>query len=211
MIGLIRTKGSLTFYSFDMDVNVDGGTGFMRRNDNTKLSVLASSVFSQVEATKDFVYMACPTCRENLGMIYIIEPKTMKSATGVLGKSGYGKIGQKLFVTYNADDTNQVWFSSMSGTTINLNSIVAFQDFETEQWGFNTEWDQFGFQGTSETDTLWFGCYEQDCFYKSNLGSEIGTFKSCDFNQKLETNYQLDGRKCKDCSFARPFSYGYAE
>ena len=47
--------------------------------------------------------------------------------------------------------------------------------------------------------------------FKSFLGQEIGTFESCDFNRKLVSDGTLEGRTCKKCDFATPFSYGYWE
>ena len=39
----------------------------------------------------------------------------------------------------------------------------------------------------------------------------VGTFISCDYNEKLTTDYSLDSRLCRPCESGAPFSFGFAE
>jgi len=138
----------------------------------------------------------------------------MKVLKGIVGTAKYDYIGLNLQVRATTDGATQIWYSSRKSNKMHLNSLVVFQDYETEVYDFQDDKEKFTFTGESEADFVSFSCHNFWCFYKSNLNSEIGTFASCDYNQKLvigENDYPtLDFRKCSKCEFANPFSYGFA-
>ena len=39
----------------------------------------------------------------------------------------------------------------------------------------------------------------------------MGTFLSCDYNQRLKSDYSLENRRCEPCKRVAPFSFGFAE
>ena len=39
----------------------------------------------------------------------------------------------------------------------------------------------------------------------------MSTFISCNYNEKLNTNYSLESRSCEPCKPVAPFSFGFAE
>ena len=77
-------------------------------------------------------------------------------------------------------------------------------------WTFHDLKDQYAITGTSTSDFIEFDCYESWCFFKSDLGSDIQTFSSCDYNRRYITDYELAGRRCGRCGPGTPFSYGFA-
>ena len=70
-----------------------------------------------------------------------------------------------------------------------LNSVIAFQELETEKWEFNDQKDLYFFQASpsnSEKDFVRFGCEKNWCFFKSNEQSgDLSTFESCDYNWRM--------------------------
>ena len=93
-----------------------------------------------------------------------------------------------------------------------MNSLLLFEDYDTELWKFHDVKDQYAITGTSTSDFIEFDCYETWCFFKSNLGSDIQTFTSCDYNQQyFDGNFELAGRRCGRCLPGTPFSYGFAQ
>jgi len=91
-----------------------------------------------------------------------------------------------------------------------MNSLVATEDVDTQVWSFKDDKEKYGFAGTSSADNVNFDCYGEECFIKSNLGSTIETFISCDFNDRFVTDFSLEKRSCVKCPIATPFSLGFA-
>ena len=90
--------------------------------------------------------------------------------------------------------------------------MLIFEDFDTELWKFHDVKDQYSIQGTSASDTLVFDCFKEDCFFKSNFGSTLQTFTTCDYNQRfISDSFDLAGRTCQRCQTGTPFSYGFAQ
>jgi hypothetical protein len=65
---------------------------------------------------------------------------------------------------------------------MHLNSLIAFQDYETQAFDFADVKELYSFTGKSNVDYVSFSCYADSCFYKTILDSEIGTFISCNYN-----------------------------
>ena len=87
--------------------------------------------------------------------------------------------------------------------------MVVFEDYDTGKLHVQEKWDLFGFSAQSTSDFGSVSIYLNTVFYKSNLGSSIGTFLSCQYNQYFSTDYTIEGQKCSRCGIAKPISYGY--
>ena len=135
----------------------------------------------------------------------------MQLAKEFQSESGFEYKGIAVSPRVNAGQSNQIWYATRRSTTMQLNSITAFQDVATLEWDFHDTKDLYSFAGASTSDYVTFDCYKIWCFYKSILASKIETFVSCDFNDKLTQPFDLVGRKCDQCSLETPFSYGFAE
>ena len=66
-----------------------------------------------------------------------------------------------------------------------MNSIVAFWEVDTQKWEFSDMKELYTFRGASDGDFAEFSCYEASCFFKANSLGEISTFESCDYNERL--------------------------
>ena len=113
-------------------------------------------------------------------MIYIYNPQTMKKLTEIAGTNSYRYVGLEILPTTNADGSSQFWFTSRkSSGYINLHSVVVFEEYESSKWYAEVKWDLFGYSANSNSDYATASAYLGWVFYKSILGSEIGTFLSC--------------------------------
>ena len=63
-----------------------------------------------------------------------------------------------------------------------MHSVVVFENVDLRKYYAEMKWDLFGFSAQSNSDYASASVYRQWVFYKSNLGSEIGTFQSCPYN-----------------------------
>lgn len=186
--------------------------GAMERDDGLQSSLLPTTEVSSFVATKGTLMVGCKTCNSNRGMIYIYNPQTMKKVTEIAGTNSYRYVGLEILPTTNADGSSQFWFTSRkSSGYINLHSVVVFEEYESSKWYAEVKWDLFGYSANSNSDYATASAYLGWVFYKSILGSEIGTFLSCQYNQRFTTDYSLEGRECKKCYVSKPFSYGYDE
>ena len=57
-----------------------------------------------------------------------------------------------------------------------MHSVVVFENVDLRKYYAEMKWDLFGFSAQSNSDYASASVYRQWVFYKSNLGSEIGTF-----------------------------------
>ena len=78
-----------------------------------------------------------------------------------------------------------------------LNSLLAVQDFDTSAWKYSDKKELFVWQGASSADYVNFDCFEEWCFFKSNLKSDLQTLTSCNYNSYLVNDSTLGGRECK--------------
>ena len=114
--------------------------------------------------------------------------------------------------TRNVGQSSKFWFTSRSGTGyLNLHSVVVFADYDTEVVYAFEKLDLYGFSAESSSDYASASVWLESVFYKSILGSTIGTFESCQYNEILTTDYTLEGRSCDPCSSSKPISYGYSD
>ena len=62
-------------------------------------------------------------------------------------------LGQHVQASTNADKTDQVWYSSKNSddNMLILNSIIAFQDVDTEKWVFDDKKELYSLAGSQET------------------------------------------------------------
>ena len=180
MLGAIRTQGALTIYTFRQAINPDAMRGAMERDDGLQSSLLPTTEVSSFVATKGTLMVGCKTCNSNRGMIYIYNPQTMKKVTEIAGTNSYRYVGLEILPTTNADGSSQFWFTSRkSSGYINLHSVVVFEEYESSKWHAEVKWDLFGYSAKSNSDYATASAYLGWVFYKSILGSEIGTFLSC--------------------------------
>lgn len=157
-----------------------------------------------------FLILGCPTCESNKGQLRLYDLPTLKIGKFYIGDANYGYIGKSVALKDNVDNSQQIWYSSRKGSTLTFNSIIFFEDYETEIWKFHQTKDLYYIVGTSNTDTLVFDCYGEWCFFKSYLGSTISTFTSCNYNERYISEFELAGRTCGRCIIGKPFSYGFA-
>ena len=90
-----------------------------------------------------------------------------------------------------------------------MHAVVVFEDYDTGKLHAQEKWDLYGFSSQSTTDVASVSVYLEWVFYKTNLGSEIGTFMSCQYNQFFTTDYTIEGQRCNKCTVAKPVSYGF--
>ena len=156
--------------------------------------------------------MACATCENNVGWLRVYNPETVKLLKGVPGSRGSQFLGENVETGHNAGGSEQFWYSSRNGNYLQFNSMEAFLDQNTKKWEFNTVQDsRYSFIGDSDADYAEFGCFKEWCIYKAKNSPEIGTFQSCNFNERLVTDFTLGSRSCMPCEESTPFSYGYAD
>ena len=73
--------------------------------------------------------------------------------------------------------TDQFWYSSKNTDekTLILNSVIAFQDLDSERWVFDDKKDLYSFPDSDkhkfEDGFVHFGCYQDRCIVKASQNS----------------------------------------
>ena len=98
---------------------------------------LASDVFTTFKTTANFIVVGCPTCQSNNGYIQLHSLPSLKKKKGIIGGSKGKNVGQSVSVGMNVEGAEQIWYSSRKSTTLYFNTMLAFQDFDTELWKYH--------------------------------------------------------------------------
>ena len=187
-------------------------SGAMSRDNNLQTSLLPTTEVSAFVAKKNALILGCATCNSNKGVVYVFNPTTMRKVKEISGTNQYQYLGLQVLPARNAGTSSQFWFTSRSSSSyINMHAVVVFSDYDTGTVYAEEKWDLYGYSASSTSDYASASLYLESIFYKSILGSEIGTFESCQYNQQFSSDFSLEGRACDACSKSKAVSYGFSE
>ena len=154
MLGAIRSPGAITIHPFSFTIDTSIQEGVMEKDDSLETYLMSSAKITAFEATKNFLVVGCATCDGNKGWLKFYNPRNAKLIKGIPGSAPQSMLlGQLVQASTNADMTDQVWYSSKDSdeNMLVLNSIIAFQDLDTEKWVFDDKKKLHSFASSQET------------------------------------------------------------
>lgn len=93
---------------------------------------------------------------------------------------------------------------------LKLNSVIAFEDVDTEKWEFEVHYETFIAKGSAETDQMAFSCRKNSCYFMTSELGTLNTFDSCPYNSRIVNASSLKEHKCQPCGNLSPISYGFS-
>lgn len=136
------------------------------------------------------------------------------------------RITKSIEYRLNTGYSEQFWYTSVDGSTTELNTILFFKQVDSEEWEYEEDDDLMRWSGTTSTILeQQFGNW----LTKVESSTVIKTFLSCNYNYKYNTiddsvidedllggfkyndTEKMAWRNCTKCPEDAPFSYGFQE
>lgn len=151
------------------------------------------------------------------GQVFFYDAQNLNLTYTLEGDRDATKIGNNITYRHNTGYSEQFWYTSYKGTQITLNSIVFFKQATNDYWEQKKDENLLTVTATNSNDYLIVAAVKDSFVYKLDLGTNLRTFLSCEYNKYYFTEDEddggplLDNRNCTRCPNRKPFSYGFDE
>lgn len=120
----------------------------------SSIALLDSVKLSAIKVTPNLIIAGCSTCNDGEGWINFYDRKTMGLLHSESGTDDAMAIGTTLAISGDISNVTHVWYTSIKGVTISLNSIYLANDAENDTWDVDVQDNKFSIAGASVLDKL---------------------------------------------------------
>ena len=125
MLAAVRTPAANTLQRYWLAIDPKLQIASIARDDDTSKRVyLQPSDITTFAATSYTLIVGCASCSDGKGWLQFYDTRSMQLLNEISGTNGYQYIGHNISLMKNADNTDQIWYSSRNGQTMHLNSVV---------------------------------------------------------------------------------------